>query len=399
MTFKIKNVAVFFLFTAILAGSITQTTGSEFSYTATYLLIFITYLFLSDNYSLQKYQFALIVFVCLYFYSVLNSIYVARSIILAVGMFSSFLIFCVLNDLVHIKAKKNDMGGIDVAILEESEDYLSIAKYALAFVVAINAITLILFYIDKPIRVTGQFRDYSQSAFSILLAFALIQPLIKKKTIFTALTLIYFLGFFTTFSRTAIFLLIVYLVALFIIEFRNKNLYQFIKILALILLSYLLVQTYPLALEQDTVSRGISDLNTLNSRTFYWQAAWEAIKLSPVFGHGFNTFEYTGIQALLPFQRITSIHNDYLQVWHDLGVIWLLFFILMITYASIKFAPFRGSKSHQLRIRINDMPSQKQIAWVLMICMFAYMSINFILLSQTFQIIFAILMVELLSDE
>jgi len=401
MTIKIKTAAIFLLFTAIFAGSAVQTTGNQASYIVTYLLIFIAYLLLSNNYTVKRYQFAFIAFVGLYFYSIFTSLYIARSAVVAVGMFTSFMFFCVLNDLIQKETEKNNhvIDTPSKAKSSNSYDYLTIAKYALAFVIFLNAITLILSYIDKPVRVTGQFRDYSQSAFSILLAFGLIQPLIKSKIILTPITLIFFLGFFTTFSRTAIFLLAIYLIALFVIEFRNKCLRQYFKVLSLVVCSYALVQIYPLIIETPAVSRGINDITTLNSRTFYWKAAWDAIQRSPILGHGFNTFEFTGIQAIVLFQKVTSVHNDYLQVWHDLGGIWLFFFIITVISATIKLAPITVSLTPKLSIAISETSNQKQIAWVLMVSAFSYMSINFILLSQTFQIIFALLLIELLSDE
>lgn len=399
MTLKIKKNAIFLLFSAIFAGSTVQTTGSLFSYAATNILILIAYLFLSNNHSIKKYQVVFTLFVGLYFYTIFNSLYIARSSIIAIGMFASFLFFCVLND----SNNKTNNAKINNSDLESSINqnlcYLTIAKYALAFIVLLNALTLILTYIDNPIRATGQFRDYSQSAFSILLAFGLIQPKIKNKTIFTPITLVFFLGFFTTFSRTANFLLIIYLIGLFIIESRNKNFYHFLKTIALIAISYAIVQTYPLIIEQETISRGISDIVTLNSRTFYWQAAWEAIQRSPFWGYGLNTFEYTGIQALVQFQLITNIHNDYIQVWHDLGAVWLMVFVAAIVTASVKFAPVEISRSTRFYIRITDTSNRKQVAWLLMMCVFSYMAINFILLSQFFQAVFALLIAELLSNE
>jgi len=395
--YKAATALVFFV--VIFFGCVYQATGKDISHAISSLLIFIAYIFFSNGYSIQKYQTALYVFVGLYFYTVLNSKLISQSAVVSIGMLASFLFFCTLNDLAQKKYCDNQY-DVTNKKSKEGVDYLSLAKYALALILGLNAITLIVFYIVVPDRSTGLFKDFSQSAFSILLAFALLQPLIRNKAILlTPITLVFFLGFFTTFSRTATFLLGIYLIALFVIEHRNQSSRIFIKIFVLILLSYTLVKFYPLALDQTTVSRGLNDITTMNSRTFYWQAAWDAIQKSPVFGHGFHTFQFTGIKTLLPFRKITNIHNDYLQVWHDLGVIWLLFFISMVVIAMIKFSPLTFTLSPYPNIQLKQTSDKKIIAWTLLLCIVAYMSINFILLSTIFQVIFAIIIVELLRNE
>ncbi len=61
---------------------------------------------------------------------------------------------------------------------------------------------------------------------------------------------------------------------------------------------------------------------TLNSRTYAWQSAWQAIRVRPVTGYGPGAFA----EAILPYRtpgtmfRFRNAHNDYLQAWVELGL-------------------------------------------------------------------------------
>jgi len=386
------------LFIVIFCSAIYQSYGATISYIVTTSLILLSYLFFSDTYSIKKYQAIFIGLLILYFYSIFTSTLVARSSIVALGMSATFLFFCVINDQNKSFSKatlsKNEH-------ITERSDYLLSSIYAFTFIALVHSLILIAQYIIDPTRQTGLLRDYSQASLFILIAFGLIYPIIKKKTLSTPIALILFLGFFTTFSRTANFLLIIFLISLLFLEYKNQTSKYFIKAASLIFLSAALVYLYPLTIESEVVNRGgLKDIATLNSRTTYWQAAWQAFIQKPLTGHGLHTYQFTGITTLLPYHRIYNIHNDYLQVLHDLGIFWFVIFTSSITALVIKFAPFLITISQpKFQIEIKAITDAKFLSWVLLLCMSAYMLVNFILLSPLFQLAFALICVVLLNDD
>ncbi|WP_189399401.1 O-antigen ligase family protein [Arenicella chitinivorans] len=249
----------------------------------------------------------------------------------------------------------------------------------------LHAAALIALYLEKPIRVTGLMEDYSQASLLILFAFALNYSRLKSTRYFGAISLVLFIGFFTTFSRTANAILILFLVSLAWFEWRHGHIKHLVKTSIFALLSAILVYWYPKLINLAAVDRGgLSHFSTLNSRTIYWQSAWDAIKEKPFLGHGLGNFEWTGIKEARPFKAIHHVHNDYLQVWHDLGVIWFLALLLTLAWLGIKHLPMRtlfGSGHSE-----SQLSEEGYFSWVLLCCLSLYMMINFALYSIPIQV-------------
>jgi O-antigen ligase len=272
-------------------------------------------------------------------------------------------------------------------------------KTALLLVAAIHASVLLVGYIMFPdMRWTGLFADYSQAAIFILFSYALATPFIRDKHYGVGLTFLLFLGFFCAFSRTANFLLAVFTVFFVYFEVQNKRLNNAVKFCATLVFALALIYLYPLLVDFNAVDRNsINEFRTLNSRTIYWQAAIESIMAHPFMGIGIGNYEYSGIKVLRPFHLISSVHNDYLQVWVELGLFWALAFLLSAAYLVLRYQPFQFHG--KLQFGLKETNERRQTAWLLLLCFSLYMLINFIVGFFIFQLILAILIYELQAHD
>ncbi|MBI1748211.1 MAG: O-antigen ligase family protein [Acidobacteria bacterium] len=86
---------------------------------------------------------------------------------------------------------------------------------------------------------------------------------------------------------------------------------------------------------QTIQTRNWGDL--LSQRNVWWRVSWDMIKSGPLLGHGIGSFnpsyfDYqreftrrTGIKVALPHPG--QLHNEYLQLWLELGIVGLLLFL------------------------------------------------------------------------
>lgn len=333
--------------------------------------------------------FTLLIFFTLFIYSIIYSRFPATSAVLSFFMFSSAMLLVAL-ELADKALVKNTCSTNIYAVTNA-------AKIAFIICASLHALTMVVFYLFQPLRTTGLMDDYSQAAMLLLLAYGFAYPLLKNKVFFSAFSLIYFIACFTAFSRTVNLLLIVLFTGLFLLELTRGQLKDVAKIAALALIALVLVYLYPSFLDETTVDRGgLSHLSTLNSRTIYWQTAWEAIQQKPLLGHGLGLFSFTGIKEAQPFNTIYFVHNDYLQLWHDLGIFWLTLFVGVIAYLLIQYSPIKISSAKEHMISINSEDARRLLAWFMLLSIALYMCINFLIFKIEFQLAIALLLVDLL---
>ena len=185
------------------------------------------------------------------------------------------------------------------------------------------------------------------------------------------------------------------IIAVGIHEFKNNSFKTFLPHLIAIAIGYTAAITYPVLVSEAVVDRGgLHHFKTLNSRAYYWTAAFNAIKENWLWGAGIGTYQYTGIREVVPFREITSAHNDYIEVWHDLGIIWFFIFIATLVFSLIKLAPFSISKQDFFECSLS-----KYLAWTLLLSMCMYMCINFIAKTYFFVMAFALLVAILNSND
>jgi O-antigen ligase len=336
---------------------------------------------LSQN-TIDKYTLAIICCVTLFIYSMLTSTLIASSAIMALSIFTA----CIFSLSVAPFRVSTEP--------DKTQAYYLFCK-ALLILSSIHSIVLIINYYNDPIRQTGLLRDYSQASMLILMSYGLCYLKLRKTVLFFPITTLFFLGFFTTFSRTSNALLVVFLIILFFIEFNKFSLKSFLKTICLIVLCAIIVKYFPLLIDQETVSRGgLEHFKTLNSRTSYWSIAWNAILEKPWTGHGLNSYQFTGVQEMLPHHLIYHVHNDYLQIWHDLGIFWLILFLIIATRVLIISRPFEIIKINR-KIRLQFHTDEHIILWFFIVISLMYMSINFLLVSSIFLIIIGVITVRL----
>lgn len=389
MTKKVSSLLVFFAFFigALLQHSEYWEIGIGVSLTSAALI----YILLASGESTARYSWLLAAVVVLFFYTIYTSTLVSRSALIAINLMASFLFACAVID------DNKSMPARDHHPIPSAMD---LVKIALLVIITAHALLMTAEYLRSPTRVTGLVRDYSQASMAILITFGLLMPQLRKSRFGLIVVAILFLGFFSSFSRSANFLLIIFLGLTLAHCFQRGELGWWLKSTLIIALCFVLVTYYPTLINEATIDRGgLKHFSTLNSRTIYWSAAWEAIQQNPFWGYGLGTYEWSGIKNVLPFVYVPSVHNDYLQIWLDLGVFWLLLMVIIQSRFMIRYQPFDFSLLQKApSIRIN-MEERRYIAWSLLLCISLYMVINFIISFLFFQILIATLICEVLRDE
>ncbi|RPJ57570.1 MAG: hypothetical protein EHM23_20150 [Acidobacteria bacterium] len=112
------------------------------------------------------------------------------------------------------------------------------------------------------------------------------------------------------------------------------------------------------------------DLNALTSGRYpVYQITWRMIKDKPVFGRGLNSFaadffkyrtetEMSKLPMIDQAGAFREAHNDYLQLWNELGIIGLLLFVALLTLPCVE--AWRKAK---------ESPDPKTVYWTGMLCL------------------------------
>ena len=80
----------------------------------------------------------------------------------------------------------------------------------------------------------------------------------------------------------------------------------------------------------DLLVRNESIVSTMSLRFDLYNIAWQNIKQKPLVGYGFHTYQYFKSRDQKVFYKnsVTRfVHNDYLQLWMELGALGLILFI------------------------------------------------------------------------
>ena len=291
--------------------------------------------------------------------------------------------------MTDLEEKRYKAGKLDeISFTEVSRRILLLFAFS-------QAIFLVVQYVSDPVRSTGFFLDYSQASLILLVGFGLNYLWLKDNPRISLLVIyIMFIGFFATFSRTSNFLLLLFIVAMALIELRQRQAKFLLFATLAIAFSYVTVMLIPELLGESAVSRGgLAEFSTLNSRSYYWQSAILAIRDNPWWGSGLGNFEFLGIKEMFPYNRINSVHNDYLQVWVDLGMFWLILFIGAVLIIVVTKSPLFRAREEWLAVDI------KNISWLLLASFSLYMLINFIAYTFIFQIVSCLLLAELTNHD
>jgi len=130
-----------------------------------------------------------------------------------------------------------------------------------------------------------------------------------------------------------------------------------------ILISHILLTFIALILANTNLqvsSNLINNLATLSepsnagsSRFLIWEATWQLIQNAPLFGNGAGTFPLLYPQYRLATENSGGLfaHNDYLQIWSEMGLIVLIAFIALLLSTAYTFIKYwRSTNEHNARI-------------------------------------------------
>jgi len=150
---------------------------------------------------------------------------------------------------------------------------------------------------------------------------------------------------------------------------ENKKIFIVILIAVVLIVSLFVIPT-PLS-EKGTVISKIKERASITQlgsefstgrRTAIWKYSTLIIKDYPWFGSGIGTFKYNSLRyqakfldqgenrSLYPYGIAEKVHNEYLQIWTELGIIGLLIFIwLIFTYFNCGLKTLKRSKNNICR--------------------------------------------------
>jgi len=375
-----------FIWALLFSGSLTLSffllQANVFIGNICFFSLFSIYLLFGGNRAIEQYKITFFLLILMGIQTLISSIYVARSFVLYLQIASSFFFFCALVDIE------------DYEKIQKEKIYNAINLCLVGFGL-LQASALIIEFLDTRFRSTGILLDYSQASFFILVTFILSLKATYKSPLWNLYVLILFLGFFTAYSRTSNFLLVFFLIIAAYYRFFSKDSNLRISTLFVIGIAFLAVHYFPLLINEEVVSRGgLAHFKTLNSRTFYWESAIEAIKQNPIWGYGLTNYEYLGIKEKVPVQLVVFPHNDYLETWVSLGIFWVIVLMASIAFILIKYLPIR---LWSLKLKTTDL--ETFMAWTLILCGALYMIINFIVYALTFQILIAITLSRLVKGK
>ncbi len=216
---------------------------------------------------------------------------------------------------------------------KDKENILKIIPYSGLMMVLISII-LGLFPNLKGIvysesnRLTGLFQYANTFALYLLIGFIIItNRKINKCTIPTAIILLF--GIFMTGSRTTFVLSIIYIIYLsFRKETKNKKLYAIIYFSILLVIGIYVLVTKNI----DTIGRIFTislDSSTLLGRILYWKDGL-VLLLQNIFGYGYMGYSYEIYEIQTGMYYTKFVHNDYLQMALDIGIIPLIAFIVIL---------------------------------------------------------------------
>ena len=177
-------------------------------------------------------------------------------------------------------------------------------------------------------RLTGLFQYANTFALYLLIGFIITtNRKINKCTIPTAIILLF--GIFMTGSRTTFVLSIIYIIYLsFRKETKNKKLYAIIYFSILLVIGIYVLVTKKL----DTIGRIFTislDSSTLLGRILYWKDGL-VLLLQNIFGYGYMGYSYKIYEIQTGMYYTKFVHNDYLQMALDIGIIPLIAFIVIL---------------------------------------------------------------------
>jgi len=186
----------------------------------------------------------------------------------------------------------------------------------------------------KIIRSYGTFSHPNiLGAFLLLALYCSIYLVLKKRKVFLLTLPFLVLGLILTFSRSILFFGLIPLIIFLTYKFFKNRKIEILKPLFAIILSILIlsIPLSPLLIQRVAID---SQDQAVSLRIFYNKSAIEMIKKSPLVGVGLrnSTLELKKIYPDLEDWQYQPVHNIYLLIASEVGILGLLVFILFLLF-------------------------------------------------------------------
>ena len=148
---------------------------------------------------------------------------------------------------------------------------------------------------------------------------------------------------FLSASKTSIIIFILLLFPLMIYLFRTERRRYVLPVILIALIigssAFLLINksaASAISLGPNLISVSLPEVDsTLTGRTVLWQAVWDMIEQRPLLGYGYSAFwlgyeEPSGHLWRILHWEPPNAHNGYLDLWLQLGLVGLVFFIISL---------------------------------------------------------------------
>lgn len=151
----------------------------------------------------------------------------------------------------------------------------------------------------------------------------------KKRIIFFIVTVLILFAFILTFSKGGAIALILSWMVFGIVRMKKKH-----KIIAIFVTVLLIALAILLAYNNNYVANKVKPFkDSLRVRLEYSQAGLRMIKEKPILGFGLGSFGRVYAKYKLPEAEETQMaHNNFLQIWTELGIIGFLMFLCIFIF-------------------------------------------------------------------
>jgi O-antigen ligase len=188
--------------------------------------------------------------------------------------------------------------------------------------------------------------SYAAAINLILLPLIAINLVNKGKTCLYVAMLILFYSLLTTQSRGGFLSftvgITIMLIVFYLTNKKTQNNFSkvFLGLFSMILI-FIISHVSGLQNNKREIDLEIFERNRLdnvsvdaNTRLVLYDVAWQRIKNKPVLGHGYNNFQFYWLKDQRPpfkNSHTNFVHNDYLQLWFETGLIGVFSILLMLS--------------------------------------------------------------------
>jgi len=290
----------------------------------------------------------------IYFFIIIlsSSLLIGNTIRLGFGDYIIFISYIVLYFII-------------VNVINQKKEYNSFIKIFFITSFIISIYTLIQYYGYDPYlknlhRLTstiGQknwISNYLAMIFPVVFSYFLLEQTQKNKIIYFFLLSVLYItlmicqsrGIWISISLTLIFAIYIIIKFNFLKTFKENKKWLFLLLVTFLMITIIYSTDNPLNKSAITVpQRALSTFDeqdpSINTRLLIWKTTLEMIKDRPIFGSGIGTFKMNYLDYQAEFLKnnpnyikysgkAREAHNEYLQMWAELGIIGLGIFIGVI---------------------------------------------------------------------